>query len=122
MKYIKLIFIAFIYCSCAFKINAQALKPEAKKTRTAYYYTFQGAKSLEEVNQLKSPIYALKGVSEFKSEFKSDNNLAQIIVVVTEKTRVSEGDILFEITDLKHILEEKGYQPIELISETLPVE
>ncbi len=102
--------------------TAQEKKPEGKLTKTVYYYKFEGAKSLEEVNKLSTELYALKGVTEFKPEFKPESNLAQIIVVVTERSRTSEGDVLFEITDLKNILETKGYKNLELTSEELTIQ
>ena len=49
---------------------------------------------------MSADLFALKGVTEFKPIFKVETNLAQIIVVVVEKTRTPEGDVLFQITDL----------------------
>lgn len=120
MNCIKSIFIALLCLVSAFRMTAQTSKPEEKITKTAYYYKFEGAKSLNEVNLLGKEVNALKGVTEFKTEFKPESNFAQIIVVVMEKTRTSEGDVLFEITDLKKILEKKGYLNLELTSEELP--
>lgn len=117
MNCIKSIFIVLICFVFVYKTTAQTSKPEGKITKTAYYYKFEGAKSLNEVNLLSSDIYALKGVTELKTEFKPESSFAQIVVVVTEKTRTSEGDVLFETTDLKKILEKNGYQNLELTSE-----
>lgn len=119
MNCIKSIFILLICLSFTFNLSAQTLKTDGKITKTVYYYKFEGAESLIEVNLLSKDILALKGVTEFKTEFKSETNFAQIVVVVTEKTRTSEGDILFEITDLKRILEKKGYRNLELTSEEI---
>ena len=120
MNFIKSTFVALLCFVSLFSVNAQTKNSEGKKIKTVYYYKFEGAKSLNEVSLLISDIYALKGVTEFKPEFKPESNLAQIIVVVTEKARTSEGDVLFEITDLKKILEKKGYKNLELTSEELP--
>jgi hypothetical protein len=122
MNVFKSSFIILFCLASLFSATAQNKKPEGKKTKIVYYYKFEGAKSLNEVNLLSTDIYALKGVTEFKPEFKSESNLAQIIVVVNEKTRTSESDVLFEITDLKNILTNKGYQNLELTSEELPIE
>src|ERR1035437_9444909 len=122
MNFFKSIFIVLLCFASFFNLTAQTKKPEGKKTKTVYYYKFEGAKSLNEVSTLSSDIYVLKGVTEFKPEFKPESNLAQIIVVVTEKARTSEGDVLFEITDLKKILEKKGYKNLELTSEELSIQ
>jgi hypothetical protein len=122
MNFIKSIFIVLLSFASIQGMTAQTKKPEGKKVKTVYYYKFEGAKSLNEVNLLGNDIYALKGVTEFKPEFKPESNLAQIIVVVTERTRTSESDKLFEITDLKNILTSKGYQNLELTSEELPIQ
>ena len=122
MNCIRSFFILLFFFFLTINTSAQATKTEGKITKTVYYYKFEGAKSLNEVNSLSTDVYALKGVTEFKFEFKPESNFAQIIVVVTEKKRTSEGDILFEITDLKRILEKKGYQNLELTSEEMPVQ
>ncbi len=123
MNIIKSVLIAVICFASSGIISAQTNhKPEKKKNKTVYYYKFEGAKSIEEVRRLEGDVYALKGVTEFKSEFKPETNLAQIIVVVLEKPRTTEGEILFQITDLKKILEKKGYVPLELVTEELPAE
>lgn len=122
MKFIKSIFIAALLFVINYSASGQNTREEGKLTRTVYCYQFEGAKSLAEVDKLNTDILALKGVTEFKSVFKSENKLAQILVVVTERTRVSESDILFEITDLKKILESKDYKNLELSYEEIAVE
>ncbi|MES2139920.1 MAG: hypothetical protein V4511_09420 [Bacteroidota bacterium] len=122
MNCIKSVFIVFLCLFSMFGMTAQTSKQEGQITKTVYYYTFEGAKSLDEVNLLNNDVLALKGVTEFKSEFKAESGFAQIIVVVTEKTRTSEGEELFQTTDLKKILEVKGYQNLEMTTEELPVE
>lgn len=118
----KLFLTTLLVTVLTFQINAQnAKKAEAKTVKTVYYYQFEGAKSLNEVSALSKDVYALKGVTEFKPVFKAEKNMAQIIVVVTEKTRTSESDILFNVSDLKKVLEKKGYKNLEYISEELPV-
>lgn len=121
MTYIKSFFIVLFCLTSVSIMTAQSEKVEGEITKTVYYYKFEGAKSLDEVSLLSKDVYALKGVTEFKSEFKSESGFAQIVVVVTEKTRTSEGEELFQPTDLKRILETKGYQNLELETEELPV-
>lgn len=122
MKYLKLTFLAF---SCFFICSVskgQSQKPNPQLTKTAYYYSFEGAKSLSDVELLKDELMALKGVIKFKPVFKSENKLAQIIVIVEEKKRIYESEKMFEITDLKKILIQHGFMPYELKIETLPME
>ncbi|MES2593406.1 MAG: hypothetical protein V4608_16100 [Bacteroidota bacterium] len=122
MNTIKSIFLAVVCFAMAYTTVAQTAKAEGLLTKTVYYYQFQGANSLEEVNRLSTDVFALKGVTEFKPVYKPERNFAQIIVVVTEKTMTSENDVLFQITDLKKILEKKGYKNLEFTYEELPSE
>jgi hypothetical protein len=120
MNRTKLLFATLFLIAFTFKgVSQNSKRPEGKTVKTVYYYQFEGAKSLEEINALSTEVTAVKGVAEFKPVFKPENNFAQIIVVVTEKTRTSESDILFEITDLKKILEKKGYKNLDYTSEEL---
>jgi hypothetical protein len=123
MNRIITLFSVLFFFAFAFKTSAQTTKkPEGKTVKTVYYYQFEGAKSLEEVNALGKEILALKNVTEFKPVFKPERNFAQVIVVVTEKTRTSEGEVLFEITDLKQVLVRKGYRNLEYTSEEVPLQ
>lgn len=122
MNTIKSMFLAVVCFTMAYATSAQTAKPEGLLSKTTYYYQFEGANSFEEVNRLSADIFALKGVTEFKPVYKSESNFAQIIVVVTEKTMTSESDVLFQITDLKKILEKKGYKNLEFTYEEVPSE
>ena len=123
MNRITTLFAALLVFAFAFKTSAQTTKrPEGHIVKTVYYYQFEGAKSLDEVNNLGKEIFALKGVTEFKPVFKPERNFAQVIVVVTEKTRTSEGEIMFEITDLKQILVKKGYRNLDYTFEEVPLQ
>lgn len=114
----------FFLLGCSFlstSIIAQSAKQNLTQTKTAYYYSFEGVKSLSDIENLKTDIFALRGVTEFKPVFKPENNIGQCIVVVTEKVMTSEGDKLFNITDLKKIIENHGFTPHELTIVPLPV-
>lgn len=122
MNRIKTLTLLLLFVATGYAVRAQNSKrPEGKTVKTAYYYQFEGAKSYDEVNALGKQVFALKGVTEFKPVFKSEGATSQIIVVVTEKTRTSESDVLFEITDLKQILERKGYKNLNYTFEELSV-
>lgn len=126
MNCLKSIFIVLLCLTSTLKIsgqnNEQTGKVHWKIIKTVYYYKFEGAKSLDEVNLLKTEVMALKGVTEFKTEFKPESGFAQIVVVVTEFARKSEGDVMFDITDLKKILEKKDYKNLVLTTEEFPVD
>jgi len=122
MSCIKSIFIVFLSLFTVLGITAQTSKTEGQIKKTVYYYKFEGAKSLEEVKLLGDDVYALKGVTEFKTEFKAESGFAQIVVVVIEKTRTSEGEELFQTTNIKKILEQKGYLNLEMTTEELAAE
>lgn len=123
MNRITTFFCVLFFTAFAVKSSAQTNKrPEGKTVKTVYYYQFEGAKSLDEVNNLSKDVYALKGVTEFKPVFKSEKKSAQIIVVVTEKTRTSESEEFFSITDLKKVLLNKGYTNLDYTFEELPVQ
>lgn len=122
MNRIKTFALLFMFALVGYSAQAQNSKrPEGQTVKTTYYYQFEGAKSYDEINALGKQVWALKGVTEFKPVFKSVGSTAQIIVVVTEKTRTSEADVLFEVTDLKKILERKGYKNLNYTFEELPV-
>ncbi len=122
MSFIKSIFIVFLSLFSVLGMTAQTSKTEGKIKKTVYYYKFEGAKSLEEVKLLGDDVFALKGVTEFKTEFKAESGFAQIVVVVIEKTRTSEGEELFQTTNIKKILEQKGYLNLEMTTEELAAE
>ncbi len=122
MSFIKSIFIVFLSLFSVLGMTAQTSKTEGKIKKTVYYYKFEGAKSLEEVKLLGDYVFALKGVTEFKTEFKAESGFAQIVVVVIEKTRTSEGEELFQTTNIKKILEQKGYLNLEMTTEELAAE
>lgn len=122
MNRIKTLTLLLLFVATGYAGQAQNSKrPEGKTVKTAYYYQFEGAKSFDEVNALGKQVFALTNVTEFKPVFKSEGVTSQIIVVVTEKTRTSESDVLFEITDLKQILERKGYKNLNYTFEELSV-
>src|ERR1700741_575217 len=107
---IFILFSCFLFnFSAGAQENAAAAKSELKFTKTGYYYSFSGAHSREEVETLQQEIYALLNLTEFKGEFKAEKELAQIIVIVYEKTMTSEGEKFFEPADLKKILERHNY-------------
>lgn len=98
------------------------LKAQAKSTivKTKYAYTFSGEASTSTIDNLTQEVSNLKGVTACKPVYKAEKNSGQLIVFVEEYSRTSEGDILFEPTDLKKIIIKNGLIPDELITEQLP--
>lgn len=90
----------------------------SQKVKTIYYYTFQ-TENISTIDNVLTQIKDLTGVTETKYEYKSEKNAGQLIVVVEEKKRTTESDILFQPTDLKRILSENGYTPNQLTTEVL---
>jgi hypothetical protein len=88
-------------------------------TKTMYSYTFSGVNSTTNIESLTNEVSNLKGVTTCKPILKLEQNNGQLIVVVEEYTRSSEGEVLFEPTDLKKIIIKNGLIPNELITEEL---
>ena len=110
-----------LICFIAFTFSIQ-LKAQVKPTlvKTKYAYSFSGEASTSTIENLTQEVLNLKGVTTCKPIFKPEQNKGQIIVFVEEYTRTSEGDVLFEPTDLKKIIIKNGLVPDELITEELP--
>lgn len=110
-----------LICFIAFT-NTLHLKAQTKPTltKTKYAYTFSGEASTSTIENLTQEVSNLKGVTACKPVYKADKISGQLIVFVEEYSRTSEGDILFEPTDLKKIIIKNGLIPDELITEELP--
>jgi copper chaperone CopZ len=92
---------------------------ENRLTKTIYYYSFNTESSASSTDKIEREVKLLKGVTEVKVKFKPENKTGQLIVIVQEKPRSSEGDILFQPTDLKRILSTNGFIPNELETKTM---
>lgn len=88
-------------------------------TKTMYSYTFSGVNSTSNIENLTNEVSSLKGVTICKPVLKLEQNIGQLIVVVEEYTRSSEGEVMFEPTDLKKIIIKNGLIPNELTTEEL---
>lgn len=101
------------------KSQNQIVPKTIKKT---FYYSFENVQNATQIENLKNDVFALRGVTEVKSEYKSDSGKGQIIVTVIEKSRTSESDVLFDIRDLKHAIIRNNLTPFELSQEETTVE
>lgn len=103
-----------ILLSLGFNVNAQN-RPTL--TKTLYSYTFSGINSTSNIESLTQEVSNLKGVTTCKPIIKLEQNSGQLIVIVEEYSRTSEGEEMFEPTDLKKIIIKNGLTPNELTTE-----
>lgn len=85
--------------------------------KTVYTYTFSDINSTSDIESLTKEISNIKGVTGCKPIIKLEQNTGQLIVVVEEYSRTSEGQEMFEPTDLKKIIIKNGLSPNELTIE-----
>src|SRR5690606_27102461 len=69
---------------------------QAKKTTTLYTYTFSGEMNASSITQMETALQQLTNVTEVKVKYKEEKQQGQLMVIVKELPRKSEGDILFE--------------------------
>lgn len=98
---------------------AQTTTTPQQEVTTMYYYDFSGELSATTISQIETEVNQLVNVSEAKVKYKEEKQLGQLIVIVKEKPRKSEGDILFQPTDLKKIISQHGLMPKEIKFETI---
>lgn len=99
-----------------FALTAQS-QTKAELTKTLYSYSFTGLESTIDMDRVTKEIEDLKGVTICKSVLKPETKVGQLIVIVEEYPRASEGQEMFEITDLKKIITQNGLVPNELTIE-----
>lgn len=120
MKFFKLLVLfihLFIFGSG--NLLAQATATHQQEVTTMYYYDFSGELSATSISQIEAEVSQLINVSETKVKYKEEKQLGQLVVIVKEKPRKSEGDILFQPTDLKKIISQHGLMPKEIKFETI---
>ena len=99
-----------------FTLSASS-QTKAELTKTLYSYSFSGLEPTIDMDVVVKEIEGLKGVSVCKSVLKPETKVGQLIVIVEEYSRTSEGQEMFEITDLKKIITQNGLVPNELTIE-----
>lgn len=88
-----------------------------KTIKKTFYYSFNNVVSESQIENLKTSVASLKGVSEIKSDYDAENGRGQILVVVIEKEAAYEGDKLFSIRSLKSAIIKSELTPLEVIEE-----
>lgn len=116
MKSLRIYLLLSILLSLGLSVEAQK---HPTLTKTMYSYTFSGTNSTTNIEALTNEITNLKGVTTCKPILKPEQNTGQLIVIVEEYTRSSEGEDMFEPTDLKKIIIKNGLVPNELTTEQL---
>ncbi len=114
-KKISILFLLIVLI--CFSTNAQKKSPQLSQTK--YAYTFSGEASTSTLENLTLEISNLKGVTSCKPVYKDERSSGQLIIFVEEYSRTSEGEILFEPSDLKKIILKNGLVPGELSTEQL---
>ncbi|HEX8515710.1 MAG TPA: hypothetical protein VF868_05875 [Bacteroidia bacterium] len=109
-------------CAVFFISSNAQVKPVTKTVKKTFFYSFENVSSESQIETLKQNVSLLRGVTEVKSEYKADKGMGQIIVVVVEQQRSSEGDVLFDITDLKKAIIRNRLSPMELTQEESLIE
>jgi len=94
-----------------------AQQPINNPIKTIYYYSFFAELDATSTDEIEKEVQLLTNVIAVKIKYKPENKTAQLIVIVQENRRNSEGDILFQPTDLKRIISTHGFIPNELTSE-----
>ncbi|CAG5080500.1 hypothetical protein [Parvicella tangerina] len=80
-----------------------------------YHYTVTKVISQEQLNEVVEAFESLKFVTKVKLNYKAEKqNMAQFIVYVSEPSRTSESQQMFEPTELKKIIIGHNLQPAEL--------
>lgn len=92
---------------------------QPKKTTTLYSYTFSGELTANTIAQIEAALNQLTNVTEAKVKYKEEKQQGQLVVIVAEFPRKSEGDILFEPIELKKTIAQFGLVPKEIHSETV---
>lgn len=120
MKFFKplLLFIHLFIFGSGNLFSQTTVAPQQEVT-TMYYYDFSGELSATTISQIETEVNQLVNVSEAKVKYKEEKQLGQLVVIVIEKPRKSEGDILFQPTDLKKIISQYGLMPKEIKFETI---
>jgi len=102
--------------SISFSFGQEKKGNDVKRT---FYYSFTNVASIDQVESLKEDIEALKSVVKVKTEYKVEKGAGQVVVIVLEKTRTSEGQEFFSITDLKRLIIENDLTPNTLKQEEI---
>lgn len=115
MKFFKLL-VLFIHLFIfgAANLFSQTTATNQQEVTTMYYYDFSGDLSATTISQIETEVSQLVNVSEVKVKYKEEKKLGQLVVIVKEIPRKSEGDLLFQPTDLKKIISLHGLMPKEI--------
>jgi hypothetical protein len=84
------------------------------KVKTICQYSFENVTDEMQIEKLKAEISLLKGVEEIKSVYKPEKKRGQITVIIVEPKRTSEGQVMFDITQIKKAIINQGLSPLDV--------
>ncbi|MCE3278129.1 MAG: hypothetical protein K0S44_320 [Bacteroidetes bacterium] len=102
-------------------LNAQQ-KKTTKDIKKIFFYSFENLTSTAQVQTLEQNVLFINGVTEVKSNYDLDKRKGQIIVVVIERAKISEGDPQFSLVSLKSAIVKSHLTPLEVIEEDTVIE
>ncbi|MBA3664082.1 MAG: hypothetical protein H0W61_07745 [Bacteroidetes bacterium] len=105
----KLIFLLLIFL-CSFEIQSQTINETKKK----YHYTFEGNLNAENLTSFEQRLSQLPFVNWAKVKYKSQAGKGEFFIETTEPVKTNEGDKIFEVTDLKKLIQSFQLTPGEL--------
>ena len=104
--------LVFLFLLCSLAGYTQNAKNEAPKYTTTYYsFKIDEVSDQDKLNDCTEAVKQLKNVSEAKAKYKPESKKAEIVIVVTEKNRTSEGDDEFSLADVKKTIIRYGFAP-----------
>lgn len=109
----------FLLVTSAFSTSKNRMDKPAKNqmisnVKTICNYSFENVTDEMQIEQLKAEISLLKGVSEIKSVYKPEKKRGQITVIIIEPKRTSEGQVMFDITQIKKAIINQGLSPLDV--------
>lgn len=84
------------------------------KVKIICNYSFENVTDEMQIEKLKAEISLLKGVEEIKSVYKPEQKRGQITVIIIEPKRTSEGQVMFDITQIKKAIINQGLTPLDV--------
>lgn len=106
-----LLFFSTIFFQNSFAQDKGTLQPN--EFFVMHYYTFEGVANQDKIDELEQALLKLDFVSEAKVKYKIEKNMGQIVLVVKEKTILSEGDKSFSPTSIKQTILRNNLTPGE---------
>lgn len=112
--FIALTLTSFTYQNSTNSITNNSFKVVENRVKIICSYSFENVTDEMQIERLKADISLLKGVEEIKSVYKPEKQRGQITVVIIEPKRTSEGQQMFDITQIKKAIINQGLSPLDV--------